>query len=102
MPDEINTLRIYGKCSENAPFPYTPTNFQGPFAPQGNESPTKDFIQWNPAYMYHLDPASNGVFGNFFTEIKVNNADANEKVHLRQWYVPKYLEPAGLVFSEAW
>jgi hypothetical protein len=107
-PDEINTLRIYGKCSENADFPYE--DYRGPFVLDDGELnstvlapevPPKDFIQWNPAYMYHLDPASNGVFGTFFGEIKVNNADANEKVHLRQWYVPKYEEPAGLVFSTA-
>ncbi|HUU63121.1 MAG TPA: dockerin type I repeat-containing protein [Dehalococcoidia bacterium] len=97
-PDEYNTLRIYGKCGEDAAFPYT--DYQAPFAPQSSEAPPKDFIQWNPAYMYHLDSASNGVFGNFFTEIKANNADANEKVHLRQWYVPKYEEPAGWVFAD--
>jgi hypothetical protein len=30
----------------------------------------------------------------------VNGNDANEKVHLRQWYVPKYPEPRGIVWAE--
>jgi hypothetical protein len=95
--EETNTLRLFGRCTENAAFPYTDPN--GPFAPQHFEAPAKDFIVWNPAYMYHLDPASAGVYGTFFRSIVVNGNDANEKVHLRQWYVPKYGEPTGLVWT---
>jgi hypothetical protein len=50
--------------------------------------------------MYHLDAESNGEFGHLFQHIVVNGNDANEKVHLRQWYVPKYPEPRGCVWTE--
>lgn len=90
------SLRVYGKCDLSAAFPYTTA--QGPLAPQSWEAPEKDFIQWNAAYMDHYDSASAGVYGTFFEEIVVNGINANEKVHLRQWYVPKYTEPSGMVW----
>ena len=96
--DAVNTLRVYGRCTENAAFPYTTA--AGPFDLTSSEAPPKDFIVWNPAYMYHLDSESNGIYGDFFQSIVVNGNDANEKVHLRQWYVPKYEEPSGEVWTE--
>jgi len=107
VAEPVNTLRVYGEAVpasgtwpddvKDAAFPYTTA--AGPLAIAGNETPPKDFIQWNPAYMYHLDPESNGIYGNFFRGIVVNAGDANEKVHLRQWYVPDYPEPRGKVFK---
>jgi|GEM_PF-3307548 len=94
--DEMS-LRVYGACGEDAEFPYD--HELDPFSVQDWSNPPKDFIVWNPAYMYHLDPASLGIYGNFFESIVVNGNDANEKVHLRQWYVPKYTEPRGNVWT---
>jgi len=93
--DQINTLRIYGKGNLSANFPYS--DFQAPFAPQSSEAPEKDFIQWNPAFLDHSDDESAGIYGSFYSEIVANEANANEKVHLRQWYVPAYCEPSGIV-----
>ena len=95
---DVASLRIYGKCNESAAFPYE--YFQSALSPQANETPRKDFIQWNPAYMYHNDPMSNDIYGDFFKGITVDNTDGNEKVHLRQWYVPKYMEPSGIVWFD--
>ena len=92
------SLRVYGRSTKDAAFPYADPN--GPFSPQSDEAPPEDFIEWNPAYMYHLDGASAEVYGTFFRSIVVNGNDANEKVHLRQWYVPKYQEPRGWVWTE--
>ena len=90
------SLRVYGKCNLSAAFPYD--TYQGALSPQSSEAPEKDFIVWNPAYLDHYDTASGQIYEDFFEEIVVNGIDANEKVHLRQWYVPKYTEPSGMVW----
>ena len=97
-PEEAvnNTLRVYGRCVENAAFPYD--NYQGPFSIQSTENPPKDFVVFNPAFMYHLDDDSLGEFGNYFLSAIKADGDANEKVHLRTWYVPKLDEPVGLTY----
>ncbi len=99
--EPVNSLRIYGEGEEDANFPYVDP--QAPFDLTSDEATLKDFVVWNPAYMYHLDPESAGLQapnGNFFQRIVVNGNDANEKVHLRQWYVPKYPEPRGYVWVD--
>jgi len=103
---EVNTLRVYGECEFDSEFPYD--DMDDPFnlaksAESDNGLTIKDFIVWNPAYMYHLDPESLGMTGDdgdYFQRIVVNNNDANEKVYLKQWYVPKYEEPKGCVWVD--
>ena len=91
------SLRVYGHDTKDAAFPYT--QHDGPFNLAGSQAPPKDFIVWNPAYLYHLDQASHGWTNPpdnlFFQSIVVDGADANEKVFLKQWYVPEYGEPKG-------
>ncbi|MFC1981585.1 PKD domain-containing protein [Chloroflexota bacterium] len=102
LPESYNTLRLYGEDDHNALFPYV--GEQDPFDITSENAPDKDFLVWNPAYMYHMDDASNNMTGDdatFFQKIVVNGDDANEKVHLRQWYVPEYSEPAGNVWTSA-
>ena len=95
--EPVNSLRLYGEGDIDAAFPYT--DFDGPFnLASYNQATKKDFVVWNPAYMWHMDLASNGLYGTYFQKIVVNGNDANEKVHLRQWYVPKYPEPRGCVW----
>ncbi len=84
-----NTLRIYGNEGEDAEFPYSWDDPTAPFDLTHAEAPPKDFVVWNPAYMLHKD-------NDFTRMIKVNGADANQKVHLRQWYVPEMYEPLGV------
>jgi hypothetical protein len=81
-----NSLRVYGRCDRNAAFPYT--LFDGPFNLKSPEAPEKDFVVFNPAFIDHY------AYGLPGEHIKADG-DANEKVHLRMWYTPKYDEPAG-------
>ena len=87
---DMPTLRIYGEGSVDAAFPYTDP--EGPFDPTNDEAPGKDFVVFNPAYISEAEYGAN-------KEIIVNSADANEKVFVRQWYVPEYPEPRGDVWK---
>jgi hypothetical protein len=91
---DANSLRVYGRCSFNAAFPYT--EFDGPFniGNENGEKPEKDFIVHNPALLNHLDP-DNELYSNIIAD-----EDAHEKVHLRTWYDPCYVEPAGMTDPE--
>jgi len=82
-----NRLRVYGRCGEDAAFPYTV--YTSPLSIQSWENPPKDFVVFNPAFLWHGD----------YPELKAGR-DANEKVHLRMWYVPKYEEPRGETFPD--
>ncbi len=93
-----STLRVYGRASEDAAFPYATDNYTGPFALTNAEAPPKDFVQFNPAIMIHTDYDSLGQFGTYFGSAIQAGADASEKVHLRMWYVPQYPEPRGLTY----
>jgi len=87
----VNTLRVYGEDAIDATFPYTDP--EGPFDPTNAEAPPKDFVTFNPAFMYHFK-------NDFFRHaIVVSGSDASEKVFLRQWYVPEYPEPRGDVWT---
>jgi len=81
---EVNTLRIYGEEGYSAAFPYTDP--EAPFDPMNNESPMKDFVTFNPALMEDA--------------VVVNNIDSKQKVFARQWFVPEYTEPTGMVWLD--
>ncbi|WP_406662208.1 DUF1194 domain-containing protein [Methanolobus sp. ZRKC3] len=81
---EVNTLRIYGENGYSAAFPYTDP--EGPFDPMNVESPMKDFVTFNPALM------EDGIVAN--------NIDSKQKVFARQWFVPEYTEPTGMVWLD--
>ena len=86
-----NTLRLYGEDSYDAAFPYNDP--EAPFDPTNAEAPQRDFVTFNPAFMYHFK-------NDFFRRaIVVGGKDASEKVFLRQWYVPSYEEPRGEVWT---
>ena len=88
----LTTLRIYGEANISAAFPYDDP--EGPFDPTNSESPEKDFVVFNPAYIEAHDKVD---------EIKRNkrpgSANANEKIFVRQWYVPEYEEPTGRTWT---
>jgi hypothetical protein len=85
-----NTLRLYGAGTEDAKFPYD--SGDEPFDLTDAAAPPKDFVVWNPAYFLHTDTPFTG-------QIAFNGDNANEKVFLRQWYVPKLTEPLGDVWT---
>ena len=89
--DTYNTLRLYGEnWTYDAAFPYTTPD--GPLDPLSSEAPQKDFVTFNPALYVGetLEPGSDGIV--------VDNQDAKEKVFARQWFIPVYKEPLGMVW----
>jgi len=87
----VPTLRIYGEDSHDAAFPYTTA--EAPFDPRSTQAPEKDFVIGNPAYITE-DTYGNGDL------IQVDGADGREKIFIKQWYVPAYKEPRGLVWVD--
>jgi len=98
---DCNRLRVYGRCTETAAFPYT--TYTGVLSIQDAQNPPKDFVVFNPAYIAHrIPPEAGSVLGfprdiaqPFVGSLRTPEEDANEKVHLRMWYVPEYEEPTG-------
>ena len=88
-------IRVYGEDSISAAFPYTDPS--GPFDPESDEAPGKDFITFNPAIMPDAGPGTTDFYRR---ALMVNGNDASEKVFLRQWYVPAYPEPTGKVWTD--
>jgi hypothetical protein len=84
-----NSVRIYGEDSYDAAFPYTDP--EGPFNKLSVDAPRKDFVTFNPAYIGEYD--YDGV-------IIVSGDNGREKVFVRQWYVPRYPEPRGDVWTQ--
>ncbi len=84
--DDMNTLRLYGESGVSAAFPYMDP--VAPFDPMNPEAPGKDFVTFNPALIED--------FGQIF----VNNVDSHQKVFARQWFVPDYMEPTGMVWTD--
>jgi hypothetical protein len=82
--DDANSLRIYGEGNLSAAFPYE--DAEAPFDPMNVEAPVKDFVTFNPALMEE--------------DIVVNNIDSKQKVFARQWFVPEYVEPTGMVWLD--
>ncbi len=91
-----NFVRLYGEGTYDAPFPYEDP--AAPFDPTHPEAHPKDFLTWNPAWLYGGDDGE-GESKFYKTSIIVNGDDASEKVFLRQWYVPEYEEPRGDVWT---
>lgn len=87
---QTNGLRLYGGSADvadlmSATFPYSADNPEGPFDPLNDEAPEMDFVTMNPSLL---------------TGTVVNNANAYEKVFIRQWFDPDYHEPAGDVWLD--
>ena len=80
-----NTLRLYGENGLSAAFPYTDP--EAPFDPLNEEAPVKDFVTLNPAVQ---------------TGIVVDNVDSKMKTFMRQWFVPEYEEPTGMVWLDTY
>jgi len=112
--NETCTIRVYGRLDEGAgdpdvcdPWveenmgecihPENPpyTDPMGPFYPQHNESPRKDFITFDPIIMYHDDPdwnndnVTDSVYGDCIKDAgNPASYDASEKIFKRMWYEP--------------
>ena len=98
-------LRIYGRGNEGAGDttatdpgaltyqvevpPYTDP--WAPFNPQLPQAPGKDSLTFNPAYMDRFRHGGESL-ASFYRQIKIEGADAREKVFLRMWYEPEYVD----------
>ena len=62
-----------------------------PFNPQLEQAPRKDSLTLNPAYM---DKFLHGgePLASLYSQISIEERDAREKVFLRMWYEPEYLD----------
>ena len=62
-----------------------------PFNPQLAQAPTKDSLTFNPAFMDEFDNGGEDL-ASLYSSISLDEADAREKVFLRMWYEPEYLD----------
>jgi len=97
----FNTLRTYGRRNEGpgdliADDPVTDMSPEDPpyteepsiFDPQGVQAPRKDFITWNPAWMYEAQTFDENQARGLYQRINTGGVNASEKVWFRMWYEP--------------
>ncbi len=65
-----------------------------PFNPQLDQAPPKDSLTFNPAYMDKYNYSEGDVLADqgLYSQLSIREHDAREKVFLRMWYEPKYLD----------
>ncbi|MGQ9585729.1 MAG: hypothetical protein ACUVXG_10050 [Anaerolineae bacterium] len=97
----FNTLRTYGRRNEGpgdlvADDPVTQRSPEDPpytdevsiFDPQGPQAPRKDFITWNPIWMYEAQTFDELQAGGLYQRLNTGGVNASEKVWFRMWYEP--------------
>ncbi|MCK4450750.1 MAG: hypothetical protein KAX26_09175, partial [Anaerolineae bacterium] len=62
-----------------------------PFNPQLEQAPRKDSLTFNPAYMDKFRHGGEPL-ASLYSQISIEERDAREKVFLRMWYEPEYLD----------
>jgi hypothetical protein len=97
-------LRLYGFDSEGpgaaVPDPVAPaypvevrpyTDTLAPFNPRLTQAPPKDSLTFNPAYMNEFNHGNESLV-SLYRQISIREQNAYEKVFLRMWYEPEYLD----------
>nr|MBC7245852.1 carboxypeptidase regulatory-like domain-containing protein [Chloroflexota bacterium] len=79
--------------------PYT--NSWAPFNPQLPQAPPKDSLTFNPAYMDRYNYSEGDELVSLYRQLSIREHDAREKVFLRMWYEPEYLDKILRVSSSA-
>jgi hypothetical protein len=105
-------IRVYGFDSEgpgaevtdgaNDAYPvevWPYTDPMAPFNPQLPEAPPKDSLTFNPAYMNEFIH-SNESLVSLYRQISIREQNAYEKVFLRMWYEPEYLDKIRIEGSD--
>jgi hypothetical protein len=72
-----------------------------PFNPQLPQAPTKDSLTLNPAYMDKYNYSLGDELVSLYNKLSIREHDAREKVFLRMWYEPAYLDKILRVSSSA-
>jgi len=70
-------------------WPYTDP--WAPFNPQLPQAPPKDSLTFNPAYMSEFRHGDESLV-ELYRALAINGSNAGEKVFLRMWYEPEYLD----------
>lgn len=70
-------------------WPYTDT--WAVFNPQMDQAPRKDSLTFNPAYMNEFIHGNESL-ASLYRQISIREQNAYEKVFLRMWYEPEYLD----------
>ncbi|MBC7262084.1 MAG: hypothetical protein H5T63_08725, partial [Chloroflexi bacterium] len=63
-----------------------------PFNPQLPQAPPKDSLTFNPAYMDKYNYSAGDELVDLYNKLSIREHDAREKVFLRMWYEPEYLD----------
>lgn len=63
-----------------------------PFNPQLPQAPPKDSLTFNPAYMDKYNYSEGDELVELYNKLSIREHDAREKVFLRMWYEPEYLD----------
>ena len=63
-----------------------------PFDPQAQEAPPKDSLTFNPAFLSEFQSRGEALQKVLYPRIAIAGRDALEKVWLRLWYEPEYLD----------
>ncbi len=95
VPGEDVANRLNDTVNDDIPAEQQPyTDVYSIFTSQGNQSPRKDSITFNPVYISEnpTDDASELQASGLARNIKVDSRNGNEKVFFRQWYQPDYLD----------
>jgi hypothetical protein len=71
-------------------WPYTDS--WAPFNPQLPQAPPKDSLTFDPAYMDKYNHGEGDPLADLYAQLSINEHDAREKVFLRMWYEPEYLD----------
>ncbi|HIQ06655.1 MAG TPA: VWA domain-containing protein, partial [Anaerolineae bacterium] len=100
---DYHTLRVYGRDNwgagdPTAADPVTGNRPEAPpyrdqssiFDPAGRQAPVKDFITWNPAWMYEAETFDELQASGLYGRIHASGINAAEKVWFRTWYEPKH------------
>jgi len=72
-----------------------------PFDPQLPQAPRKDSLTFNPAYMDRFRHGGEPL-SSLYPRISIEERDAREKVFLRMWYEPEYLDKIRIEDTEVY
>jgi len=88
---DAEDTRYPGYYAENWPY----SDPIGPFYPQSDEAPRKDFITFNPAIMTHNSPDAYPLLDYDLCDDTASVQDEKEKVFKRMWYEKEWFKDSN-------
>lgn len=68
------------------------------FSPVGAETPRKDFVTWNPAWMYEHETLDENQRRGLYDQLYADGLNISEKVWFRFWYEPSHGDKDGVFY----